>query len=220
METSLHQQLKQCYAADAASTEVTIGSYRIDAIRDHELIEIQCASLGAIRRKCTDLLRQHTLRVVKPVISRTRIVKLKKAGGTVVSRRMSPSRGSGLDAFEELIYFTRVFPHPNLIIEIAMVNVEQVRVPAKRRRRWHQDYRVQDTRLEEITEQYELRCPTDLLKLVGWPSDDAPLNTLELAETLERPRWFAQKVAYVLHHTGAIEAVSRNRTGVVYCRAA
>ena len=58
METTLHQQLKRCYAQDDDSTEVVLGQYRIDAIRDDELIEVQCASLSAIRDKCRNLLKQ------------------------------------------------------------------------------------------------------------------------------------------------------------------
>ena len=118
METTLHQQLKRCYAQDDASTEVVMGRYRIDAIRDDELIEVQCASLSAIRDKCQNLLKRHQLRVVKPVIMRTRIAKSRKAGGPITSRRLSPKRGNPLDVFDELIYFTRVFPHPNLVIEV------------------------------------------------------------------------------------------------------
>ena len=49
METTLHRQLKQSYASSDGETEVTLGSFRIDAIRDDELIEIQCASLSALR---------------------------------------------------------------------------------------------------------------------------------------------------------------------------
>jgi len=117
METTLHHQLKQHYAPDGLNTEVALGRYRIDAVRDDELIEVQCASLSAIRDKCRDLLQRHPLRVVKPVVMRTRIAKIKKPGGPVTSRRLSPKRGNPLDIFEELIYFTRVFPHDNLTIE-------------------------------------------------------------------------------------------------------
>jgi len=49
METSLHQQLKAHYASSSDQIEVAIGAYRIDVVRDSELIEIQCASLSAIR---------------------------------------------------------------------------------------------------------------------------------------------------------------------------
>ncbi|MDE0864399.1 MAG: hypothetical protein OSA98_11485 [Rubripirellula sp.] len=221
METTLHQQLKRCYAQDDASTEVVMGRYRIDAIRDDELIEVQCASLSAIRDKCQNLLKRHQLRVVKPVIMRTRIAKSRKAGGPITSRRLSPKRGNPLDVFDELIYFTRVFPHPNLVIEVPLIEIEQLRLPGKkRRRRWHKDFKVGDVRLEAIQRSIELRIPADLLDLLNIPETVQHFNTAELATMIDRPRWNAQQIAYVLRKTGAIDSKGRNRTGIIYQRAA
>lgn len=222
METTLHQQLKHCYAGEDDNTEVVLGSYRIDAVRDDELIEVQCASLSAISGKCKNLLKRHQLRVVKPVVYRTRIAKVKKSGGPIVSRRMSPKRGAILDVFDELIYFTRVFPHPNLTIEVPMIHVEQVRSPAskRRRRRWKQDYKVDDVRLEKIEETHELRTASDLLELIDLPADCDLFNTADIATAIDQPRWKAQHIAYVLRKTGAIDQTGRNRTGIIYSRAA
>ncbi len=222
METTLHQQLKRCYAENEASTEVVLGKYRIDAVRDDELIEVQCASLSAIRDKCQNLLKRHQLRVVKPVALRTRIAKSKKRGGPVCSRRLSPKRGCILDIFEDLIYFTRVFPHRNLVIEVPMIHIEQLRVPARKRsrRRWRKDYDVQDVRLESIDHTVELREPADLLGLIGLPAESESFNTADIAQAIDRPRWTAQQIAYVLRKTGAIDAAGRNRSGIIYERAA
>ena len=222
METTLHQQLKQSYAQNDSQTEVTLGAYRIDAVRDDELIEIQCASLSAIRAKCQTLLKRHRLRVVKPVVMRTRIAKIKRAGGKITSRRMSPKRGNVLDVFEELIYFTRVFPHKNLTIEIPLVHIEQVRSPARgrRRRSWHKNYQVKDTRLEAIESSVEIKEPTDLLDLIELPKDAPSFNTADLANWTNLPRWKTQQIAYVLRKTGAVEVANRNRHGIVYRRAA
>ena len=51
METSLHRQLKELYATDGGLIEQRVGSYRIDVVRGRELIEIQLASLSAIRSR-------------------------------------------------------------------------------------------------------------------------------------------------------------------------
>ena len=221
METTLHQQLKRCYAQDENSTEVVLGKYRIDAIRDEELIEVQCASLSAIRDKCRSLLKQHQLRVVKPVVMRTRIAKAKKAGGPITSRRLSPKRGNLLELFDELIYFTRVFPHPNLVIEVPLIEVEQLRLPNKqRRRRWHKDFKVADVRLETIQRSLELRTPSDLLSLLEIPETMGNFNTAQLATLIDRPRWHAQQIAYVRRKTGAIDPKGRDRSGIIYQRAA
>ncbi len=220
MESSLHQQLKQHYAGDGA-TEVTLGDFRIDAIRSDELIEVQCASLSAIRKKCDKLLKRHRLRVVKPVVIRTRIVKCKRVGGAITSRRLSPKRGSVLDLFEEMIYFNGIFPHPNLVLEVPLLNVEQIRVPRKKKSRWwHKDYRVADVSLESIERSIELREARDLLRLLDLPQRLDRFDTAEIAKAIDRPRWFAQQAAYVLRKTGAIEQVERKRNGVIYRRAA
>ena len=222
METSLHQQLKQCYAQEDGNTEVVMGNYRIDAIRDDELIEVQCASLSAIRDKCQNLLKRHQLRVVKPIVLRTRIAKAKTAESAITSRRMSPKRGSILDLFDELIYFTRVFPHKNLTLEVPLIHVEQLRIPdkRKRRRRWHKEHKVVDVKLESIESTQEFREAADLLKLIDLPDSVDDFNTVDLAEAIDRPRWNAQHIAYVLRKTGAIEQTSRKRTGIIYRRAA
>ncbi|TWU60431.1 hypothetical protein Poly51_07070 [Rubripirellula tenax] len=227
METTLHHQLKLGYADDPSQTEVVLGNYRIDAMRrcqesGDELIEVQCASLSAIRDKCHNLLKRHTLRVVKPVVIRTRIVKLTKPDGPVKSRRLSPKRGSVLNVFDEMIYFTRVFPHVNLTMEVPLIHVEEVRVPSqkKRRRSWHKDYKVADVKLESIESVIELKVPSDLLSLLDLPDTFTAFNTADLAAAIDRPRWHAQQIAYVLRKTGAIDQTGRNKSGVVYQRAA
>ena len=220
MESSLHQQLKEHYA-DTGKTEVRLGDYRIDAIRDGELIEIQCASLSAIRKKCRVLLEKHKLRVVKPVVSRTRIAKCKRRGGKVSSRRLSPKRGSILEIFEEMMYLNGIFPHPNLLIEIPLVTIEERRVPRKKKTRWWQkDFQIEDVILESIDGIVELRDAEDLLTILQLPANLDRFDTAVLADTIDRPRWFAQQVAYVLKKTGAIHQIDRRKTGIIYQRSA
>ena len=178
-------------------------------------------SLSAIRDKCKNLLQRHQVRVVKPFIMRTRIAKVKRKGGPITSRRMSPKRGSVLDLFDELIYFTRVFPHPNLTIEVPLIHIEQLRAPAKkRRRRWAKNYQVQDVKLESLEGSIELCVPDDLLKLIQLPDQLEDFNTADLAKSIDRPRSHAQQIAYVLRKTGALDTAGRNRAGIVYRRAA
>ncbi|MCC9600009.1 hypothetical protein LOC67_05500 [Stieleria sp. JC731] len=217
METTLHQQLKLHYANDESQTEVLMGRYRIDAVRQDELIEIQCASLSAIRGKVKTLLKRHTVRVVKPVVHRIRIAKKKTKRSKISSYRLSPKRGELIDVFDDLIYFTRVFPHENLVLELPFVNVQQTRVPAARKRGWRRkDYRVEDVSLEEIESTVEIRTPADLFELVGLAPDVESFTTEDIASLTNRPRWFAQKIAYVLKHTGAISPIGRDRSGIQY----
>jgi hypothetical protein len=124
VETSLHRELKQRYAGDAARTEVVLDGYRIDAIAHGTLIEIQHGSLVAIRDKIRRLLDKHRVLIVKPIVASKLLVKQDVAGGPAVARRWSPKRGQLLDIFDELVYFTRVFPHRRLTLEVVLVEIE------------------------------------------------------------------------------------------------
>src|SRR5690242_7683971 len=93
METTLHRQLKALYAGPDAQMEQTVAGYRIDAVRDRLLVEIQHGGLAAIRRKIARLLESHSVLVVKPLVVRKQLVKLARRGGKEISRRQSPKQG-------------------------------------------------------------------------------------------------------------------------------
>src|SRR3954453_19892973 len=118
METTLHRQLKEHYAASGGLTEQRIGRYRIDVIRDKQLIEVQLASLTAIRDKIAALVKKHDVLLVKPIIICKHLIKLLRSAGRIVSRRRRPKNPTLLDLFEELAHFTRVFPHRRLTLEV------------------------------------------------------------------------------------------------------
>lgn len=219
METSLHRQLKAHYARDESQIEVALGDYRIDAIRGGRLIEIQHGSLAAIRDKIANLLEDHCVTVVKPIVALKHLVKLDERGGEVLDRRRSPKRGQLLDVFDELVYFTRVFPHRRLVLEVALVEVEELRYPGhgRRRRRRANDFQVEDQRLVEIVETRAFRTLADLRKMLpsGLP---ASFHTGHLAERLEVRRHIAQRIAYCLRETGAIHPVGKQGNAVLYSR--
>jgi len=219
METSLHRQLKEHYARDVSQIEVACEGYRIDAIRGSRLIEIQHGSLSAIRDKIAALLENHRVTVVKPIVALKHLVKLDKRGGKVVDRRRSPKRGQLLDVFDELVYFTRVFPHRQLVLEVALVEVEELRYPGhgRRRRRRANDFEVEDQRLVEIVDTRRFRTLADLRKMLprGLPT---AFHTGHLAEGLEVRRHIAQRIAYCLRETGAIYTVGKQGNAVLYSR--
>ena len=102
-----------------------------------------------------------------------------------------------------------------------MIEIEQLRLPGKKRkRRWHKDFKVADVRLETIQRSLELRTPADLLSLLNIPPTVENFNTADLATIIDRPRWHAQQIAYVLRKTGAIDSQGRDRSGIIYQRAA
>lgn len=217
METALHRQLKAIYAGDAAPQEVPCDGYRIDVVSGDELVEIQHGGLAAIRTKVARLLEQHKVRVVKPIVVRKQLVKLDRPGGRVVGRRASPKQGSSLDLFHELVYFTRVFPHPRLTLDVPLVVVEEWRHPGHgRRRRWREnDHEVEDQRLVEVEDVLTFRLASDLWRIL--PANlPRPFDSGDLAQLASIPRWVAQRVVYCLRHMGAALEVGKRGNARLY----
>jgi hypothetical protein len=215
METSLHRQLKSYYAPNADCEEVTLGSYRIDAVDGDRLIEIQHGSLGAIRDKVKCLLEEYDVHVVKPIPLRKYLIKRQKKNGETISARYSPRRGSIFDLFDDLVHFTNVFPHPRLTLEVAMTIQEEHRIARKPRRWKGKDYRVQDRVLRSVEEQIELNTAADLLKLIPGKLP-SPFHTKDLAKAAGIQRWLAQKMAYCLRNTGAIILAGKEKNAILY----
>lgn len=220
METSLHQSLKRLYAESEAATEVKLGAYRIDAISGDQLIEIQFASLSSIRDKIRALVKTSKVKVVKPIVAQRTIIRQQTDDGPITSRRKSPKQGHPLDIFDELIYWTRVFPHPNLILEVPLVSVEEWRLPpeaaSKRRRRYKPKHKVKDVVLQSVLESTTFTSSDDLLALSRIRRLPQPFDTADLAAVIDRPRWIAQRITYVLRKIGAIQEAGKKGNAITY----
>lgn len=218
MEFSLHRQLKEIYAdAEGAQTEVAHDGFRIDVVRNDVLVEIQVASLSAIRDKVQRLLREHRVLVVKPIVRRKQLVWLNRRKGKVVRQRCSPKKGTLLDAFHELMYFTRVFPHKHLTLEIPLIDIEEWRYPGhgRRRRKRADSFQIQDRRLVDVHETTRLSSPADLRQLAKCRLP-TPFHTGDLAKALGIERWFAQRIAYCFRHMQVARQVGKQRNALLY----
>lgn len=217
METTLHRQLKQLYAPPGARQEVAVGGYRIDVVDGRRLIEIQHGSLAAIRDKVRRLVQKHDVLVVKPIVVRKTLLRFAAPDGPLLASRMSPKRGSLLDVFDDLVYFTRVFPHRRLTLELLPVEIEEHRIPSHgRRRRWRRKDQVAlDQRLISAGSTVRLAKACDLITLLGIELPNR-FHTGHLAEQLGITRWFAQRIAYCLRETGAVRSVAKERNALIY----
>jgi hypothetical protein len=217
METSLHRDLKTLYAGKDAQFEVPLAGYRIDVTCGGCLVEIQHGSLSAIRDKVRALLEAHRVLVVKPIVVAKLLVKQASKGGRVVARRTSPKRGTLLDLFDDLVHFTRVFPHQRLTLEVPLVEIEEWRYPGHgRRRRWRlDDYEVEDQKLVAVRATHRFQTAADLARLVDRPVPQ-PFHTGHLAESLRVQRGTAQRVAYCFRQTGAVREVGKRGNTRLY----
>lgn len=221
MEYSLHKQLKGLYCDAGSQTEVPLGDYRIDVVNQAgTLIEIQHSSLAAIKPKCLELLSEHKLLVVKPIVRHRQLIKLDEKEGKIVSRRKSPKTGSWLSAFEELVYFTGVFPHSNLAMEFLLVDIQETRYPGhgRRRRRRESDHQIQDLELVEIVDRARLKRATDLFNWLPFEKIPRQFDTEELAQAMQVDRPTAQRITYCLREMGAVRQRGKRGNANVYQR--
>ncbi|MBI3463324.1 MAG: hypothetical protein HY000_09730 [Planctomycetes bacterium] len=212
METSLHRSLKHIYSSSGSRVEATILGYRADVLCDDMVVEIQASPLGAIARKVAELVRHTRVLVVKPITHRKFVVRWSSAGGECVSRRLSPTTGRLPDVFHDLVRFTRVFPHPNLTLEVVLVDEEEVRVPRRSRRRSHC---VEDRRLLGIVAARRLQTAADLARLLPFALPTS-FTTDSLAVLLGSSVWFAREVAYTLRHCGATRVIGKQGNRLRY----
>ena len=217
METSLHRDLKTLYADQDAQFEVSLGDYRINVMSGGRLVEIQHGSLAAIRDKVKTLLNDHTVVVVKPIVVQKLLVKRACKDGPVTGRRASPKRGTLLDLFDELVHFTRVFPHKRLTLEVPLVDIEEWRYPGHgRHHRWQiADYQIEDQKLVAVRATYRFQTAADLARLIKRPMPQ-PFHTGHLAESLQVHRWAAQRIAYCFRQTGAVREVGKQGNTRLY----
>lgn len=216
MASLLHQQLKQHYVPDSDRHEVTVGAFRIDAVdRRGRLIEIQCASLSAIRDKIRTLVEEdHQVIVVKPLAARKKIVTLQRAGGDIVSARYSPIRQSLPHLFLELVHFG-IFPHPRLQLDVLLTEQEEVRVPPASRSSWRKKYSVDERSLITVREHLKLKTAADLWRALDL-SIPVEFTTSDLVQTNAMPRWLAQKAAWCFRRMEFIEPCGKQGNTVVY----
>jgi hypothetical protein len=124
-------------------------------------------------------------------------------------------RETVLNVFEDLVHFVTVFPHPRLTLEVVLTEQEEHRISRVRKRRRSPDYRVDDRLLVGIVESRRLKTAADLRKLLP-AALPAEFTTGELAAQAGIPRWLAQKMAYCLRKTGAIEVLGKRANAWLY----
>lgn len=215
MATTLHQQLKLHYVDDESRHEVDLGDYRIDAIDDQDrLIEIQCASLLAIRDKIRKLTKKHQVVVVKPLAARKKLLKKARRNGKVISSRYSPARQSFSYVFLELVHFTSAFPSPNLQLDVLLTEQEEIRVPPKKRT-WRRKHSVQDRRLVEVQDTISLKTTMDLWTNLQADVPDV-FTTADLASGSDMPRWLAQKAAWCFRKMKFFEVCGKRGNSIEY----
>lgn len=215
-EKPLHASLKAWIAESGDQFEVRIGRFVADIVRGSQLIEIQTGSTSPLKRKLATLLKHHAVHLVLPIARRKTIITL-DTEGQIVSSRTSPKHGELLDVFNQLVSIRSFLGDANFSVEALLIHVEEIRRPRTTRKKRWKDWEVQERRLVEVLDQATFHHPGDFL--VAIPSSiKEPFTTADLARETGRPRRVAQQMAYCLREMGAIDAIDRKKSGILYVR--
>ncbi len=216
-EKPLHAALKRWYAQPGDRVEEPVDGFVIDLVRGDLLIEIQTGGFSSLKRKLTDLLARHPIRLVHPIAARKWIVKIDD-DGSVTSRRRSPKRGDVVDLFGELVSIPDLLEHQGFELEVVLVEMEEMwRLDGTRGRR-RKGWVVEERRLIDVRERHAFESPTALGALL--PRDlPEPFTTADLASGLGSSRRLAQQMAYCLRRTGVVAMDGKEGNAIVYRRA-
>ncbi|NNE73771.1 MAG: hypothetical protein HKN26_08920 [Acidimicrobiales bacterium] len=214
-EGSLHAALKEHYAQPGDDFEVPLDGFVIDIMRDRSgpaelLIEIQTSSFASMGSKLDRVLESHRVLLVHPIAV---ITVLERDG----KRRKSPKRGSLLSIFDELVSMPTLLDHPNLTLDVVLVNATKRQEHDAKVRRGRGGWRTVDRRLDDIVETRRFGGVDDLASLL--PAKlPAQFTTKDLADAMACRRDVAQQIAYCFRAAAIFDQIDRTRAGIIYRR--
>lgn len=128
-EKTLHATLKLWLDDDVTHHEVPLPQGGVADIYDGErVVEIQTANFSAFRKKLEKLLDTYPVTVVHPIVRVKWVSWITPETGEVTKPRRSGRRGSFTDAGKQLIYILPLLGHPNLMVKLVMLDVEEQRL--------------------------------------------------------------------------------------------
>jgi hypothetical protein len=208
-ERGLHAALKAWYALPGDQFEVRVEGYVVDLVRGETLIEVQTGSFGAIRDKLLALTQAHRVRLVYPVAVDKWIVHINVETGEIEQRRKSPRRGRITDLFDELVYLPTLIRQPNLSLEVALIQENELRCADGRGSWRRKGVSIVEHELVAVLECVRFETPHDLLRLLP-EGLVGPFTNRELAAAGGLTRRRAQRMTYCLRRLELLSEAGRH----------
>ena len=214
-EKSLHAALKQYYARPGDRLEVAVDGFIVDIVRGGVLIEIQTRNLSAIRHKLLALLGEHPVRLIYPIAVEKWIVRIPASGKKIIDRRKSPQVGRLTELFDELVSIPDLINHPNLVLEVAMIQEEEIR-RADGKGSWRRHGQsIHDRKLLKVFETITFDKKEDFAQFLPEQLEQ-PFSNATLAGRIGRPIHAVRRMTYCLKKMGVIEEVGKNGNRLLF----
>jgi hypothetical protein len=214
-ESGLHRALKFRYAGEGGQTEIPLKGYVCDGLTEAgEYIEVQTGSFKPLRDKVKKLTKAGPVRIVHPIIV-TKYLELFDKGGTLLSRRKSPRKGTPWDLFKALVYAPDLPEIPGLVIELALVEVSEQRVRDGRGSWRRRGVSITGRELLVHHGSIPLTCPGDYRRFAPFQGDET-FTVRSLKEKAGIPLILAGKTLYVLTRLSITTRIEKNGHAWVY----
>ena len=214
-ESSLHRELKLCYAGQGGQTEAEVAGFVADGkSADGEYIEIQTGSFGPLKRKARKIAAQGKLRIVYPVIV-TKYIEVFTVRGRCLSRRKSNKRGCPWDLFDVLVYAPELPLVRGVAIELALVDVTERRVRDGKGSWRRKGVSIRDRQMTALHGRVCLKRPADYLCFLPFEPGEQ-FTTALFGEKAGIRVALARKTVYVLCRLGLVEKTGKQGNSLVY----
>lgn len=128
-EKPLHATLKWWVDDNPDHHEITLPGGRVADVFDGEKItEIQTGGFSPLRKKLEGLLDHYPVTVVHPIPRRKYLSWINPDTGEPTPPRKSPKVGTFTQAGRQLIYLQPLLGHPNLTIQLLLMDMEEQRL--------------------------------------------------------------------------------------------
>ena len=216
-ESTLHRKLKYQYTGAGGKSEVEVGEYVADGIReDGEYIEVQTGSFAPLKKKVKEFTCAGKVRIIHP-IAVTRIIEVFDTNGKKLYRRKSPAHGSIWDLFEALLHAPELPLLKGVTIEVVLAEITEKRVKDGKGSWRRKGISIKDKELSAFHESVIFTKPKDYLRFVPFKKSEE-FTVKALSKEANIKPWTARKVLYVLTKLKVVKRIAKRRNAWVYVK--
>ena len=214
-ESSLHKTLKFQYTEPGGKTEILIGEFVADGInKSGEIIEVQTGSFAPLKKKVKDICVKKKMRIIHPVAV-SKMIEVYEATGKFLYRRKSPKKGSMWNIFDVLLHAPELPLEKNLVIELAMIDITEIRVKDGKGSWRRKGVSIRDKLLSAWHERLLFKSPKDFFCFLPFKKEDEFTVSCLAEKTGIKPQT-ARKALYVLAKMKMVKKTGKKRNARVY----
>lgn len=212
-EKTMHRILKFTAEPCTRYHEIPVGGRVVDIFRAGQVIEIQTRSLERLVPKLKALLPLYPVTVILPLPHEKIIHRVDEESGEIGKGRKSPKKCKVYDAFWEIYKLKDVISHPNLTIEVFLLDVDEYRKKGNRRGGSVERLERIPTRLREI---FRLTDATSYAEVLLPSEMPAEFTVKEYARHISVPVRYAALGISLLCEKGVLERIGKRGRAYLY----